>query len=184
MTTLPPGSPLPPPLTRRRPRWPLLIAAATVLGLLGYLLLGNANNNLVYYVLPTEYSQGEERFAGKTLRMGGLAKDVVYNRDTLDLRFNMTDGQTSYPVQYQGAVPDLFRNDAVVVMEGQMSGGTFHGKTLLVKHSEEYKAADGTQGSPGTGAGGVGTGTGPAKPQGSYSQEELKKILNDGSTSP
>lgn len=157
------GTPLPPARQRQRSRWPLLLAGAGVLGLIGYMVLGNANNNLVYYVLPTEYQQDTAKFAGKTLRMGGLAKDVVYNRDTLALKFNMTDGQTSYPVQYTGAVPDMFRNDAVVVMEGQMQGNVFHGKSLLVKHSEEYKADD-------------------SKGQGQYTPEDLKKILNEGGT--
>lgn len=173
MTTTPtglPGTPLPPARKKERNRLPLLLAGAGVLGLIGYMVLGNANSNLVYYVLPSEYQQDTAKFAGKTLRMGGLAKDVVYNRDTLALKFNMTDGQTSYPVQYQGAVPDLFRNDAVVVMEGQMQQGVFHGKSLLVKHSEEYKAEDG----PGTGSAG----------QGQYSPDDLKKILNDQSARP
>ena len=168
MTTAPsglPGTPLPPARRRERPRWPLLVAGAAVLGLIGYMVLGNANSNLVYYVLPSEYQQDTAKFAGKTLRMGGLAKDVVYNRDTLALKFNMTDGQVAYPVQYQGAVPDMFRNDAVVVMEGQMQQGVFHGKSLLVKHSEEYKAAD-------------------SKGEGQYSQDDLKKILNDQSAKP
>ena len=155
-----PGAPLPPAKRRARPRWPLLLAGAGVLGLIAYMVLGSANNNLVYYVLPSEYQQDTAKFAGKTLRMGGLAKDVVYNRDTLDLKFNMTDGQTSYPVKYTGAVPDMFRNDAVVVMEGQMQGNVFHGKSLLVKHSEEYKAAD-------------------TKAPGQYSRDDLKQILND-----
>lgn len=142
-TSMPPSaSGLPAAKTRARPRWPLLVAGAAVLGLIGYMVLGNANSNLVYYVLPSEYRQDEAKFAGKTLRLGGLAKDVVYNRDTLALRFNMTDGQASFPVQYRGAVPDLFRNDAVVVMEGRMQGGVFQGNSLLVKHSEEYKAGD------------------------------------------
>lgn len=165
MTAAPPPIPtppihLPPARKKARNRLPLILAGLGVLGLIGYMLLGNANNNLVYYVLPTEYQQDTARFAGKTLRLGGLAKDVVYNRDTLALRFNMTDGQTSYPVQYKGAVPDMFRNDAVVVMEGQMQQGVFHGQTLLVKHSEEYKAAD-------------------SKGKGNYTPEDLKKILNE-----
>lgn len=160
-----PGTPLPPARKKERNRLPLVLAGVGVLGLIGYMVLGNANDNLVYYVLPTEYQQDTAKFAGKTLRMGGLAKDVVYNRDTLDLKFNMTDGQTSYPVQYTGAVPDMFRNDAVVVMEGQMQGNVFHGKSLLVKHSEEYKADDG-------------------KGQGQYTPEDLKKILNEGGEKP
>lgn len=139
-------TPLPPPVIRKRPRWPLLLAAAAVLSLLGFLVLGNANNNLVYYVLPSEYAAAQERFEGRTLRLGGLATDVDYNRDTLALRFTVTDGQHSYPVRYTGAVPDMFREDAVVILEGRMEGETFQGQSLLVKHSEEYRVADGEAG--------------------------------------
>lgn len=127
---------------RPRSRWPLITAGIVVFGLIGYLLLGNANNNLVYYVLPSEYQQDQAKFAGKTLRVGGLAKDINYNQKTLDLRFNITDGQVWYPVEYKGAVPDLFKKDAVVVMEGKMEDGVFYGSSLLVKHSEEYTSGN------------------------------------------
>lgn len=133
-------NPLPPAKAKSRPKWPLILAGIVVLGLIIFMVYGNANNNLVYYTLPSEYQKDEAKYAGKTLRLSGLAKDIQYNRDTLELRFNMTDGQVSYPVEYKGAVPDLFRKDAVVVIEGQMKNGTFYGSSLLVKHSEVYSA--------------------------------------------
>lgn len=135
-----PATKLPPARQRPKNRIPLIVAGIGVLGLMAYMIFGNANNNLVYYVLPSEYKQSQARYVDKTLRMGGLAKNINYNRNTLHLRFDMTDGQTSYPVTYQGAVPDLFRPDAVVVMEGQMQDGVFAARSLLVKHSEEYTA--------------------------------------------
>lgn len=157
MTTMP-QAPLPTAKTRKRNTTPLILAGLAVLGLMAYMLLGNMNSTLVYYVLPSEYQADQAKYAGKNLRLGGLVRDAKYNRDTLELKFTMTDGQASYPVQYKGAIPDMFRNDAVVLMEGEMKEGTFYGKNLLIKHSEEYKA-------------------GTSKT--SYSTQELKDYLND-----
>ena len=73
----------------------------------------------------------------KTL-VGGLVKAVQYNPQTLDLKFDVTDGSASFPVQYTGAVSDLFKEDQGVVVRGEFQGDTFHASELVVKHSEEY----------------------------------------------
>ncbi|GGJ34259.1 cytochrome c maturation protein CcmE [Deinococcus roseus] len=136
MTTLP--------TARRRKQNPTkyLIGLVVLLGAIGYLVYGNIGNSLVYFVTPAEYQQKASEYAGKTLRMGGLVVSPDYNPDTLELKFTMmdSDGVTKIPVQYNGALPDLFKANQGVVVEGQMQNGTFVGKSLLVKHSEEYRA--------------------------------------------
>ena len=62
---------------------------------------------------------------------------------TRTVRFVMTDGGASMPVNYHGIIPDTFVDGADVVVEGQIDGsGTFQAHTLLAKCPSKYEAAD------------------------------------------
>lgn len=130
------------PKTRKKSPTPYLIGLVLLLIGVGYMIWGNMNSNLVFFVTPSEYKLDQTKYQDRLVRLGGLvkAKSSVYNRDTLNLNFVITDGSQDYPVQYQGAIPDLFAAGRGVVVEGKMQNGTFIGQNLLVKHSEEYKA--------------------------------------------
>jgi cytochrome c-type biogenesis protein CcmE len=74
------------------------------------------------------------------MRIGGLVKPGSIERgDNLLVRFAVTDGKTDIAVQYQGIVPDLFREGQGVVAEGKLdTGGVFAADTVLAKHDERY----------------------------------------------
>ena len=51
-------------------------------------------------------------------------------------------GDTSLPVVYSGVVPDAFKQNADVVVEGSLTrAGTFEADSLLVKCPSKYEAA-------------------------------------------
>ena len=53
--------------------------------------------------------------------------------------FAVTDGKATIKVNYQGILPDLFREGQGVVTEGILQGdGTFKADTVLAKHDETY----------------------------------------------
>ncbi|KEF35064.1 MULTISPECIES: cytochrome c maturation protein CcmE [Deinococcus] len=133
-------APTPLPQARRRKRNPLptVLGVLALVGLTGFLAFGNLGKSLEYFVTPSEYVQQRAELEGRPLRIGGLVKAVEYNPQTLDLRFNVTDGSATFPVQYRGAVSDLFKENQGVVVRGEFQGETFHASELVVKHSEEY----------------------------------------------
>lgn len=147
---------LPPPKRRARGKAGYLVALVALLGVAGAMLYGNLSKSLVYFVTPTEYQSALDRYEDKTLRLGGLVRGETYDPQTQLMRFTITDGTTQYPVRYVGAVPELFKANQGVVVEGRFAGNTFEARSLLVKHSEEYRA-----------------------PDGSVSQADLKKLLQD-----
>ena len=112
-----------------------------VLGVAGFMIYKALNSSLVYFVLPNEYAKDPQGFAGRRIRLGGLVEPgtVHFNDKTLQLHFVITDSIKSYPVEYQGAPPDLFKANQGVVVEGRFKNGTFDGSQLLVKHSSNYK---------------------------------------------
>lgn len=138
MTAPPPLSPLPPARTRRRSPLPVVLGVLALVGLTAFIAFGNLNRSLEYFVTPTEYQQQEAELQDRPIRIGGLVRAVNYDPQSLDLKFTVTDGGASYPVQYTGAVSDLFKENQGVVVRGQFQQGTFQASELIVKHSEEY----------------------------------------------
>ena len=63
---------------------------------------------------------------------------LVHSGD-LSVRFEVTDGNSSIPILYSGALPDLFREGQGVVAEGTLDAGRqFKADTILAKHDERY----------------------------------------------
>lgn len=124
----------------------LLYSAAGValLGVAGFFIYQALASSLVYFIVPSEYAAAPERYEGR-IRLGGIveAGTINYNDDRLELGFNVTDGVETYPVRYSGAPPELFKADTGVVVVGNFDQGTFVSSEVLVKHSEEYRPAQG-----------------------------------------
>ncbi|WP_018466463.1 cytochrome c maturation protein CcmE [Calidithermus timidus] len=119
-----------------------IIGIVVVVGALAYLIFGGLGRNLVYFYTPSECLQNQATCQSRQVRLGGLVKagTVSYDKDTLDLRFVVTDGVSEFPVQAKGTPPALFGENRGVVVEGRFQGGTFVSTNLLVKHSEGYQA--------------------------------------------
>jgi cytochrome c-type biogenesis protein CcmE len=59
--------------------------------------------------------------------------------DGKTVTFRITDGKSTVPVTYSGALPDLFREGQGVVVEGALrKDGVFKADTVLAKHDERY----------------------------------------------
>jgi cytochrome c-type biogenesis protein CcmE len=73
------------------------------------------------------------------------------------VRFAVTDGTRSVPVIYAREVPDTFKEEGDVVVEGMLNAdGVFAAHHLLAKcpskYEKEAEAAKGSYGPTGTGA--------------------------------
>ena len=129
----------------RPSRKPLMLVAVAAIALagFGFILVGGLDDNIVYFVTPTElHAKGAEAYDAP-VRLGGqvLPGSVTWNADALDLRFRMTDGAREVEVHSSGAPPQMFRDGIGVIVEGRMtSAGVFESDNLMVKHSNEYRA--------------------------------------------
>lgn len=129
---------------RRRGRTvALALGAIVVLGTFGYLIYGGLDRNLVYFLTPVELLERGEPVYDVPVRLGGhvLPGSVEWNAEALDLRFIVTDGKKQIPVHSRGAPPHMFRDEMGVIIEGRYRpDGTFQATSVMVKHSNEYRA--------------------------------------------
>ncbi|AFV76636.1 cytochrome c-type biogenesis protein CcmE [Thermus oshimai JL-2] len=134
------------------------VGLLVILGALGYLIFGGLGQNLVYFLTPSEYLEGQARYQNRPVRLGGLVKPgtVQYDKDRLELRFVLTDGVAEVPVVHKGTPPGMFKEGQGVVVEGRFREGTFQGTNLLVKHSETYQP-----------------------PKEGYTPEEVRKLIEE-----
>jgi cytochrome c-type biogenesis protein CcmE len=126
-------------MTRRQSA---LVAVIVVLGAFAWLLYGNLDKNIVFFLTPQELlAKGVDGYE-VPVRLGGQVKpgSVQWDAKTLDLRFAITDGTGEIAVRAKGAPPQMFRDGMGVVVEGRYErGGIFQATNLLVKHSNEYR---------------------------------------------
>lgn len=121
-----------------------LISGLILLLALGYLgYTGFTSAAAKNYTVSELAAQGSSIY-GETVRVDGLVVAGSIEQEAVGrtLRFSMVDvdGEESLPVFYQGVVPDTFKENAEVVVEGQLnSDGVFHAGTLMAKCPSKYE---------------------------------------------
>ena len=130
-----------------KPRTKFLIGGAVVLGVSGFLMANSIKETGVYYLTPSELAAklaADPSFRGAGVKVGarvvpGSIERVPGGRD---YRFRVTDGASTFPVDFHGIAPDTFTDSVDVVVEGRMGqDGTFRATTLLAKCASRYEAA-------------------------------------------
>ena len=98
------------------------------------------NENMLFFVSPTDVKE-QALPAGKRFRLGGLVAGGSVSRasDSLAVTFVVTDGPHSVDVQYDGILPDLFREGQGIIAIGELTpDGHFEAADVLAKHDENY----------------------------------------------
>jgi cytochrome c-type biogenesis protein CcmE len=97
------------------------------------------NENLLYFFSPTQVKAGEAP-KQHSFRIGGLVVEgsVVRDPDSLKINFDLTDTAETVTVQYEGILPDLFREGQGIVATGRFTNDTFMADQVLAKHDENY----------------------------------------------
>src|SRR5215469_4252836 len=119
----------------------LYFAAALVAagGVLATAIVYELGNNVLYFYSPSDVAVKHVN-PGIAFRIGGLVeKASVHHGAGADVRFVVTDGARTVPVDYDGVLPALFREGQGVVATGALdASGTFNATEILAKHDEKY----------------------------------------------
>ena len=102
-------------------------------------LAGALRENIVYFKTPTELLALKE--IPKKLRLGGLVIKGTLQSTDGHHQFIVTDQITTIGVEYNGRLPDLFREGQGIVALGNYDcvKKTFMANQLLAKHDQYYR---------------------------------------------
>jgi cytochrome c-type biogenesis protein CcmE len=115
----------------------LVVVAAT-----GFLVYTGLSDNMVYYYHVDEFLTKAASLDGETIKVNGKVQKGSINKQNMDYSF-VIHGQPQNIVQvnYHGIVPDTFKDESDVVVEGNYDRDArkFHATTLLAKCPTKYE---------------------------------------------
>ena len=110
------------------------IAALTI-----FFILKSLEDNVIYFLSPTEIHNKSDISFNKKIRIGGLVKAGSINKDGKTVNFIITDLKNEIFISYSGLIPNLFSEGKGVVAEGKLNDKKyFIAIKILAKHDENY----------------------------------------------
>ena len=123
------------PQRKRRLTTVFLILISSAFG--SFLIIKALDTNLDFFFTPSElYSQNIPD--NKRIKVGGMVLEGSVKRDKTNIIFEVTDYKNSITVNFNGIVPDLFKEGSGVVVLGYMNKDVILAEEVLAKHDENY----------------------------------------------
>ena len=108
-------------------------------GIVIFIILRSLEQNVVYFLSPTEIYNKTNITFDKKIRIGGLVKMNSISKDEISISFIITDLKKEIIVSYEGIVPNLFSEGKGVIAEGKLKDKKyFIASKILAKHDENY----------------------------------------------
>ena len=123
------------PIRKRRIYSILFVLLFSVSGI--SLILYSLNSNLDYFFTPTELKD-KNIPSDKRIKLGGMVLNDSVKRASSKISFIVTDYENSITVEYEGIVPDLFKEGSGVVVLGFLDNQIVYAEEVLAKHDENY----------------------------------------------
>jgi len=104
-----------------------------------FFTLKSLEENVVYFLSPTEVKNKTDISFKKKIRVGGLVKINSVTKKGKSINFIITDLKNEVIVSYKGLIPNLFAEGKGVVAEGKLKDRKyFIADKILAKHDENY----------------------------------------------
>ena len=98
----------------------IAVTVVVLAGALGGLMYTTLAQGTEYYIHVDEVMKDPAAWQGKRLQLHGYVTDLRQRPDSLDYKFQVTYNGKIITARYTGVVPDTFKNDAEVVLKGQL----------------------------------------------------------------
>ena len=128
-------------MKKKRTLKPVVISSIIVI-IVGYLIYTGLQDTMTYYLTVSELLEQSSEMAHQTIRIAGIVPPGSIEWDPKELRllFRIEDEKASLAVEYTGVVPDTFKPDREVVVEGQYTGdGRFRATMIMPKWASKYE---------------------------------------------
>ena len=112
----------------------LIFLAASI-----FLILFNSKKNLIFFYTPSELLNSKTQI-NDTIRIGGIVKkDSLKNIEDNKYVFIIHDNNNYVRVSFTGILPDLFREEQGVVVQGKLTKiDKIKADRVFAKHDENY----------------------------------------------
>ena len=120
----------------------LILLTLIILGAAILLIMFNTKQNIVFFYTPSELLE-ENIDPNKKLRIGGYVKKLSFVEKSLNkYEFKITDNVNDLLIFYEGMLPDLFREEQGIVIEGFINKNkNIVASKVYAKHDENYMPA-------------------------------------------
>ena len=120
----------------------LILLTLIMLGAAILLILFNTKQNIVFFYTPSELLENNID-PNKKLRIGGYVKKLSFVEKSLNnYEFKITDNANDLLIFYEGMLPDLFREEQGIVIEGFIKENkNIVASKVYAKHDENYMPA-------------------------------------------
>lgn len=124
----------------RKRKLMMVLFTLLILSIASALTLYALRQNISLFYTPTEVVSGKAPLQHE-IRMGGMVEkgSFVRAQQGLEVKFKITDFEQTVSVLYTGILPDLFREEQGVVVEGRLiNKQQFMASRVLAKHDANY----------------------------------------------
>lgn len=132
---------------RRKSRLTVIVFVLLGISIASALVLYALRQNIDLFYTPSEVIYGKNNDpdtkpeVGQRIRIGGMVVEGTVVRDSKSLKvtFDLNDIGPSVSVEYEGILPDLFREGQGIVAQGVLKTPTLlEASEVLAKHDENY----------------------------------------------
>ena len=129
-------------MSLRFQRLVLILLTLIILGAATLLIMFNTKQNIVFFYTPSELLE-DNIDPNKKLRIGGYVKKLSFVEKSLNkYEFKITDNVNDLLIFYEGMLPDLFREEQGIVIEGFIDKNkNIVASKVYAKHDENYMPA-------------------------------------------
>lgn len=113
---------------------------AVALFAVGFLVSSGIQDTLVYSVTAKELLANPAKFDGRGVRLEGkVVVGSLVKHDATSFSFSVIAENEVLPVRYDGIMPDTFRENHDVVLEGEYTSGVFTARQIFTKCASKYE---------------------------------------------
>ena len=103
-----------------------------------------ASNNTIYYYTTSEAIENITAISSERIKLGGFVVPESVSKGSIDeTNFEITDGNKTIKIVFDGFIPELFQDEMGVILDGYFENNIFYSDDMLVKHDNEYVSEDG-----------------------------------------
>ena len=123
----------------QRKKFIILIVAFSVVTF-GWITIGAGSEEVPYVSIAQLVETGAD-WKQTRFRLGGNVDEgsIVYSNARRTVEFTLIQEGDRLPVRYEGLTPDMFRDEAEVIVLGQLDDGVFVADNLMTKCASRYE---------------------------------------------